>query len=101
MSSAEAAFLQLNNSAIADSKSGNTATFSNKTLATIPERFRNLNIRDFEVYLNNRRISNNYVLSVVQSGLDIVITVNIAGFLNIPDAVFENDDEVLLIGKFA
>ena len=101
MSSAEAAFLQLNNSAIADSKNGNTATFNNKTLATTPEGFRNLNIRDFEVYLNNRRISNNYVLSVVQSGSDIVATVNISGFLNIPGAVFESDDEVLLIGKFA
>ena len=100
MLSSEAAFIQLNTSAIADSKNGNVATFNNKTIASSPTGFPSVKARDFEVYLNNRRIANSYVLSVVQNGSNIDVTVNVAGFLDLPGALFENDDEVLLVGKF-
>jgi len=100
MSASEVTYLQLNTSAIADSVSNSTATFNNRTLATPPSGFGSLSTRDFEVYLNNRRIPNTYVTSVTQNGLDIKVTVNVAGFLDITGAIFENDDEVLLVGKF-
>lgn len=100
MLSSEAAFIQLNTSAIADSKNGNIATFNNRTIASSPAGFPSVRARDFEVYLNNRRIANSYVMSVVQNETSIDVTVNVAGFLNLPGALFENDDEVLLVGKF-
>lgn len=100
ISLAEAAYIQLNSSAIADNVSGNTATFVNKTIATPPPGFPPVRARDFEVYINNRRVPTSQVSSITQNGNDISVVINVASFLEIPSAVFESDDEVLLIGKF-
>lgn len=100
MSGIEAAFIQLNTSATADSVDGLVATFNNRTIATPPTGFPTIKIKDFEIYLNNRRIANSHIYSIAQNGTNIDVTVNVASFLDLPGAVFENDDEVLMIGKF-
>jgi len=100
LSSAEISFLKLNTSAIADTLSLNTAKFLNRTLATPPANFPPLRVRDFHVYLNNRRIPDGMVIAIVQNGSDIDVTVNISAYLNIPGAILEDEDEVLLVGKF-
>jgi hypothetical protein len=100
ISSAEASYMQLNSSAVADNVLGNVATFSNKTLATPPASFPPLKLEDFEVYLNNRRVPVSLVSSILQNGSDIDVTFDVASFLEIPSATLETDDEVLLIGKF-
>lgn len=100
MSSTEASFLRLNTSATADSVSSTTAIYNSRTIATPPTGFPAIDKYDFEVYLNNRRVPITQVISVVQNGANIEVTFNVASFLNIPGAVLESDDEVLLVGKF-
>jgi len=101
MTAEQVSFVQLNTSAIADSVSGTTATFTGRTFATPPADFPSIRKSDFKVFLNNRRIPNTQVSSIVQNGSDIVVNINVASFLDIPGAVFESDDEVLLVGKFS
>ena len=101
MTSSQIEYIQLSTSAIADVLTGNIATFTNRTIATPPIDFRNLQKRDFKVYLNNRRIPDLYVDYVNQVGSNIDVLVNVAEFLDIPNAIFEEDDEVMLIGKFS
>ena len=101
MSTEQITFVQLSTSAVADSLNGSVATFNNSTIATPPIDFPQLRKKDFKVFLNNRRIPDAYVLEITQNGSNIDVTVNVAGFLEITDATFESDDEVLLIGKFS
>ena len=69
-------------------------------MLTPPAGFSGPSITDFEVYINGRRVPNSQINSIVQSGNDIVVTVDVPAFLETPGAIFEQDDQVLLIGKF-
>lgn len=102
MTAQEIAFVQLKNTAIADILSGQVATFTGKIIATPPAGFSALSAADFEVYINGRRVPSSQVTSIAQSptGTAIEATVDIAAFMVTPGAVFENDDEVVLVGKF-
>lgn len=102
MTALEIAFVQLKNTAIADTVSGQVATFTGKTLATPPPGFAALTKSDFEVYVNGRRIPELQVTSIVQasSGIAIEVTVDTAAFFEITGGVFEDNDEVVLVGKF-
>lgn len=100
LSTIEAAFLQLNTSAVAGTVSGDQAIFNNRSLAIPPSNFPPLKIKDFEVYLNNRRVPTSLIITILENGSNIDVRFDIASFLEIPFATLEVDDEVLLIGKF-
>lgn len=102
MTAQEIAFVQLKNTAIADILSGQVATFTSKTIATPPAGFSAISVTDFDVYVNGRRVPSSQVTSISQAltGIAIEVTVDIAAFLATPGAVFENNDEVVLAGKF-
>lgn len=100
LSTIEAAFLQLNTSSVADTVSGDQAIFYNRSLAIPPSNFPPLKIKDFEVYLNNRRVPTSLIITILENGSNINVRFDIASFLEIPFATLEVDDEVLLIGKF-
>lgn len=102
MTAAEIAFVQLRNTAIADILTGQVATFTGRVIASPPAGFTALGITDFDIYVNGRRVPSSQVISIEQTsvGTSIEVTVNIPAFLNEVGAVFENDDEVVLVGKF-
>lgn len=105
MKAEEIAFIQLNNTAIADSVAGTSATFNGVTIATVPSGFTALTKDDFEVYINGRLVPSAQVNSVTQQGssaLDyaIAVSINTAAFFGDSGAVLEDDDEVVLAGKF-
>lgn len=105
MKAAEIAYVQLNNTAIADSVTGQVATFDGAVFATVPTGFAALTNNDFEVYVNGRRVPVQQVTSITQTGTSGVdyaleVTVNTAAFFEQAGAVFESDDEVVLVGKF-
>lgn len=100
-SSEEIAYITTNSSAIADSIDGSVATFENKTILVSPPGFRNTKLTDFKVHLNNRIIPLQMVNYIRQEGPHIKVSVDIAKYLEIPNAVLEEGDEVLLTGKFS
>ena len=100
MTAAEIVYVSLRNAAIADSKSGSTATFNNRTIATPPSGFAAITTKDFEVYINGRRVPDSQITSVTQVGLNIDVLLDVAGFFEQVGATLEAADEVLLIGKF-
>jgi uncharacterized membrane protein YjjP (DUF1212 family) len=102
MTAEEIAFTQLNNTAIADSIAGLLATFTGKILATPPTGFAALTVDDFEVYLNGRRVPASQVTSVVQAsiGTAIEVTIDVPAFLNQAGTALQQDDEIVLVGKF-
>lgn len=105
MKAEEILFVQLNNTAIADITNGYTATFTGKILATPPTGFLPLSTSDFEVYLNGRRVPASQITSITQIGVDlntyaIELVVDVPAFFENASAVFEANDEVILIGKF-
>lgn len=102
MTATEIAFVQLNNTAIANTLNQNIAVFTDKVIATAPAGFTPVGKDDFEVYVNGRRVPASQVTSVIQasSGIAIEVTIDIATFLQDPVAVLEQDDEVVLVGKF-
>jgi len=102
MTAEEIAFTQLNNTAIADSIAGLLATFTGKILATPPTGFAALTVDDFEVYLNGRRVPASQITSVVQAsiGTAIEVTIDVPAFLNQAGAALQQDDEIVLVGKF-
>ena len=97
----ELTFLTLKNAAIADSKTGTSATLSNKTIATAPAGYSAPTVQDFEVYINGRRVPASQVTSVTQVGSDILVVIDVPGFFEQVGAVLESDDEVLVVGKFS
>lgn len=101
MSAEQIAYVQLSTTATADIINGSTATFSNKRIAIPPTDFGSLQKQDFKVFLNNRRIPDLHIDSITQVGGNIDVVVDVAEYLQIPDAVLEEDDEVMLIGKFS
>lgn len=100
MTSAEIVYVSLRNATIANSKSGSTATFTNKTIATPPSGFVAITTKDFEVYINGRRVPDSQITSVTQVGANIDVVLDVAGFFEQAGAVLQTVDEVLLIGKF-
>ena len=100
MTAAEIVYVSLRNATIANSKSGSTATFTNRTIATPPTGFVAITTKDFEVYINGRRVPDSQITSVTQIGADIDVLLDVAGFFEQAGAVLQTVDEVLLIGKF-
>ena len=100
MTAAEIVYVSLRNATIANSKSGSTATFTNRTIATPPSGFVAITTKDFEVYINGRRVPDSQITSVTQVGADINVLLDVAGFFEQAGAVLQTVDEVLLIGKF-
>jgi len=102
MTAQEIAFTQLNNTAIADTLNQLVATFTGKVIATPPPGFAALTANDFEVYINGRRVPSSQVTSLVQasSGIAIEVTIDVPTFLDEVGAVLQQDDEVVLVGKF-
>lgn len=106
MKAAEIAYVQLNNTAIADTVSGQLATFDGATFATVPTGFAALTKNDFEVYVNGRRVPVQQVSSITQAGTSALdyaleVTVDTAAFFEQAGATFESNDEVVLVGKFS
>jgi hypothetical protein len=96
----EIVYLTTKNATIADSLSGTTGTCNGISLLTPPPSFGSLNLSDFEVYLNGRRIPTSQVNSITQVGSNVEIDIDIATYLQTPGAILEEGDKVLLIGKF-
>jgi len=102
----EIAFVRLNNTAIANSVSGQVATFTGKVKATPPAGFAALTVNDFEVYINGRRVPSSQVTSITQLGTGVLdyaieVTIDTPGFFEQTGAVLESSDEVVLVGKFS
>jgi hypothetical protein len=102
MTAQEIAFTQLNNTALADTIDQTKAIFTGKVIATPPPGFAAITLNDFEVYLNGRRVPSSQVTSILQiaTPVKIEVDINVATFLDIPNAVLEENDEVVLVGKF-
>ena len=100
MTAEEIVYVSLRNATIANSKSGSTATFTNRTIATPPSGFAAITTKDFEVYINGRRVPDSQITSVTQVGANINVVLDVAGFFEQAGAVLQTVDEVLLIGKF-
>lgn len=99
LTSAEIIFINAKSTAIADTKSGQLATFIGKSFLTPPTGFPSLTVEDFEVYINGRRVPSSQVSSIIETGNNIEVTIDVPGFFEQPGAVLEAEDEVLLVGK--
>lgn len=102
----EIAFVRLNNTAIATSKSGQIAYFGGLLMATPPVGFNPLTVDDFEVYLNGRRVPASQINSITQEGDSIAtfvieVSIDVPSFFETSGAVLEDADEVVLVGKFS
>lgn len=101
LKSEELTYLTIKNAAIADSKTGTSATLNNKTIATAPAGYNPPTVQDFEVYINGRRVPASQVTSVSQVGANILVVIDVPGFFDEAGAVLESTDEVLVVGKFS
>ena len=101
LNTADIEYLTLKNAAIADTKSGSSATFTGRVIATAPAGYPSPGAQDFEVYINGRRVPASQVTSVTQISGAILVTLDTATFFEQAGAVLELTDEVLLIGKFS
>ena len=101
MTAEEITYVSLRNTAIASSKSAQTATFTGITIASPPSGFNAPGKDDFEVFINGRRVPSPQYDAPVASDANIEVTVDLAAFFEQPGAVFESGDEVILIGKFS
>lgn len=99
LSAEEITYISAKSTAIADVKSGQLATFNGKSFLTSPAGFPSLTAEDFEVYINGRRVPSSQIDSIVESGGNIEVTIDVPGFFEQPGAVLETEDEVLLVGK--
>lgn len=99
MTAEQIAYVGLQSTALADTKTASSATFTNKTIATPPAGFPVLTKDDFQVFINGVAIPtdsvSNNITSIIQSGTDIVVTFNDLGF------TLDSSDQVLLVGKFS
>lgn len=96
MTAAQIAYISLNTTSTASSISGtNTAIFNGKTIATPPSGF-TLGQEAFSLFINNTYIPNSQ-RTVSQSGsnINVVFVTNSMGYL------LNNDDEVVLVGKYS
>jgi len=96
MTAAQIAYISLNTSSTASSISGtNTAVFNGKTISTPPSGF-TLGQEAFQLFINNTYIPNSQ-RTVSQNGgnIDVVVVTNDTGYL------LNNDDEIVLVGKYS
>jgi len=105
MKAQEIAYVQLNNTAIADFSSGQVATFEGAIIATPPAGFAAVAISDFEVYVNGRRVPSQQIVSIEQVGIDLTsyaieVTIDTDNFFEGTDVDLISTDEVVLVGKF-
>ena len=94
MSQDQIVFVSLNTTAIADTVTTNTATFSNRSFATAPSGF-SINQTSFTVYINGIATSTDD-RTVTEVGSDIVVTF-------IPSSLgynVDSTDQVVMSGKF-
>ena len=100
MTAAEIVYVSLRNAAIATSKANGIAIFANHTIATPPAGFVAITTKDFEVYINGRRVPDSQINYIMQVGINIEVSIDVAGFFEQAGAALVAADEVLLIGKF-
>jgi hypothetical protein len=94
MTAEQITYIGLQSTVLADIKTANSATFSNRTIATPPTGFPTLTKQDFQVFINGVAIPSDNITSILQIGSDIVITFMDLGF------TLDPSDQVLLVGKF-
>ena len=92
MTAEQIAYVQLSNVVLADSQSGTTATYTGRQFANTPAGF-TLNQYDFQVYVNGVILAFDD-RTVSEVGSNIQVTITGLGY------DLDDDDKVLLIGKF-
>ena len=92
MTAEQIAYVQLNNIVLADSQSGTTATYTGRQFASPPAGF-TLNQYDFQVYVNGVILAYDD-RTVAEVGSNIQVTITGLGY------DLDDDDKVLLVGKF-
>ena len=92
MTAEQIAYVQLSNVVLADSQSGTTATYTGRQFANPPAGF-TLNQYDFQVYVNGVILAFDD-RTVSEVGSNIQVTITGLGY------DLDDDDKVLLIGKF-
>ena len=92
MTAEQIAYVQLNNIVLADSQTGTTATYTGRQFASPPAGF-TLNQYDFQVYVNGVILAYDD-RTVAEVGSDIQVTITGLGY------DLDDDDKVLLVGKF-
>jgi len=92
MTAEQIAYVQLNNIVLADSQSGTTATYTGRQFASPPAGF-TLNQYDFQVYVNGVILAYDD-RTVAEVGSSIQVTITGLGY------DLDDDDKVLLVGKF-
>ena len=92
MTAEQIAYVQLNNIVLADSQTGTVATYTGRRFATPPSGF-TLNQYDFQVYVNGVILAYDD-RTVAEAGSNIEVTITGLGY------DLDDDDKVLLVGKF-
>lgn len=92
MTAEQIAYVQLNNIVLADSQTGTTATYTGRQFASPPAGF-TLNQYDFQVYVNGVILAYDD-RTVAEVGSNIQVTITGLGY------DLDDDDKVLLVGKF-
>jgi len=92
MTAEQIAYVQLNNIVLADVQSGTTATYTGRQFASPPAGF-TLNQYDFQVYVNGVILAYDD-RTVAEVGSNIQVTITGLGY------DLDDDDKVLLVGKF-
>ena len=95
MNAEEIIYVTLANSAVASSQTSNTATFTDVSIAAAPLGFEPTSILDFSVYINGQFVPRHEIVSITESGNDIVVVIDTVAlqYEILPDF------EVLLVGK--
>lgn len=99
LSPTEISFIVSRSTALADLKSGQVATFLNKSFITPPVNYPALGIEDFEIYVNGRRVPSSFIIDIIEAGSSIEVTIDTTGFFEEVGAVLRSNDEVLIVGK--
>ena len=94
INAAQIAFINLNNSAVADTVTNNTATFNSRTIAAVPSGF-SAGDQNFNVYVNGQYVPDQQMtVSQLNSNIIVVFDTALLGY------ELQSDFEVLLVGKF-
>ena len=93
MTAEQITYVGLQSTALADIVVDPVATFTGRTIASIPVGFPALDEGDFQVYINGVMIPT-VNRTTLQSGANITVTFSNLGF------VLDSIDQVLLVGKF-
>ena len=95
----EEAWLTGSNSAIADTLSNYTATFTNYTFCSPPPGFASASLENgsFNVYINGVAIPRSYISTISDSNPDITVSFNSSC---LPYTLTSGKDQVYMVGKF-